>query len=226
MIDENEIQKQWLERVHALGRAQNRHLWSTLVAFLFFYALILSGPEGKTVTVPIISLPLDAQVVLAAGPFVLALLIVATLGSMDAWRDAIKEYTDLDWRAAADRLDLNPNVLDLVLYTTRGVPLPPFRKLLGNAIVLCGYPGYFTLVCAEAYWLFRWLCFSSAPGSTVFIVVAAVFLPFAIGLVMRLWWRRIMQVFPGVDAWWQGMKDCSLGSIMRKFGSHSTDICW
>ncbi len=108
MIDRLEVRKQWLERVHAVGRAQSRHLWVTLVAAIFFFALRHSATNGEKVTVPLIDLKLDAQAVLAAGPFILALLIVATLGSMRAWRDALEQYAGKNWRAAADRLDSYP----------------------------------------------------------------------------------------------------------------------
>ena len=188
--DASEVGRQWLDRAHAVGRAQARHLWITLIAALFFFALRNSALVGQEVNVPIVDLKLDAQSMLAAGPAILALLVIAALGSMQAWGEALEHYAGVQWSAVADRLDLSPTVLDFALYTTRGWP-----PRLNGTVKFFGYPAFLVAVLVEALWLYQWLWFSSAPGRIFFAVSAAPLLLGGGALLVHLFWLRIKGLF-------------------------------
>lgn len=190
MTDESETRKQWLDRAHALGRAQTTYLWGTLVTAIFFFALRQSCAKGQDVSVPIIDLKLDARAVLATGPFVLALLVVATIGSMQAWGAALKKYagdscSDAD---TTDRLDQFPTVLDLAHFAARQGP-----RWLDPTILVLGYPGFMTLVVIEAVWILCWLWLNDVPGRIVLILIAVPALLGAIVLVAQMWKKRLRQ---------------------------------
>lgn len=188
----SDIQKQWLERVQAVGRAQARYFWIMLVSGVFFCGLRYSAEGASQVTVPVINLKLDASAVLASGPFLLSLLVVATVGTMRAWRDALIEYAGDDWEEAAARLDRNPIVFDFALYAARG------RRLLKYVVFAFGYTTFLTVVVVEAVWLLWWLTWSSAPGKTIWIVIAAPFLLGAVQMVLAMWGDRFARAH---DKW-------------------------
>lgn len=185
MSEASDTRLQWLDRAHAVGRAQARHLWLTLIAAVFFFALKNSSLSCQDVTVPIVDLKLNAEAVLAAGPAILALLLVATLGSMKAWARALEEYAGEDWAKEADRLDLSPTLVDFALSATGGSPpaLVEFFKLIA-------YPGYLTLVLVESGWLYLWLLSADVSGSIGFLIVGAPLLLGATFLVARMWLVR------------------------------------
>ncbi|MBW7933430.1 MAG: hypothetical protein H3C62_07420, partial [Gemmatimonadaceae bacterium] len=192
--EEAEVRSQWLDRANAVGRAQARHLWITLITALFFFALGHSALAGQEVSVPIVNLKLDAQSVLAAGPAILALLIIAALGSMQAWGEALEHYAGVNWSSVADRLDHSPTVLDFALYTTRSWP-----PALNGAAKLLGYPAFLAIALMEALWLSRWLWLSTAPGRNFFLAVAAPLLLCAGTLLLRMFWLRLKGMFPKED---------------------------
>jgi hypothetical protein len=130
-------------RFQAVGRAQSRYFLLSLLVSA--YTLGLSFTPGDTVSVAILGLPdVPKAIVNAAATLVLAVLLLALFGSMQAAREAGAELrarlsddgvTQVAWHA----FDEHPNVADLLGYATY-VGGKPSVKWLTRLGVLVLYP--------------------------------------------------------------------------------------
>jgi hypothetical protein len=160
-----------------VGRAQARYLWLLLVAGLFYLALDsqLSGPADGAgeLVVPLVNLTLSAVPVWASGPAVLCILLLATHGSLRAYRTAAAAV-GVEAFGLGEEHDGSPNALDFVVYTTSESPR------WARGLLLFTYPLYLGLFCVEAWWL--WLALYRRPGvpaKPLFVAVGGVLLLFA-----------------------------------------------
>ena len=159
---------QWLRRLDATGRAQDRYLWIILLTGLFYFALRFSNAGAQAVSVPLISLTLDATAVLAAGGTVLAFEVLSAIGALMAWTNALRSYAPKSWRDDAERLDTHPNALDLAIYAMPGgsASVRTLRTFV--------YPAYLGIALVESAWLQCWLWRSAAPARCVFLLLGFV----------------------------------------------------
>ncbi len=82
----------WVERFHAIGRAQARYLWVLLLACLFYGALVKSDTGGgAALEVPVLGLKLDSGWVLASAGPVISFLLLVILGALRASSNVIAE---------------------------------------------------------------------------------------------------------------------------------------
>ena len=191
MPDENETRKEWLDRAHAVGRAQARHFWLTLIATLFFFALRTSPGIDQFVRVPIVDLELPVKSLLGVGPIILALFVIAAIGSMAAWGHALEQYLGAKWKDAATRIDHAPTIIDFALIAFKGASLR-----IGKLVELFIYPTFLVVVLVEAIAECAWLYASDAPFRCVLLGIAAPIVVAATLLVGRFWWERLIQFKP------------------------------
>jgi hypothetical protein len=184
-MDTDKQSEQWLKRLEATGRAQSRYLWITLVACLFFLALHSSTSGAQQISVPIVDLKLDSRAVLASGGTIVAFVVLASLGAIFAWSNALRQCSGESWREDAERLDVHPNALDLAIYTTS-----ESTPLLRN-VVRFVYPAYMTVALFESAWLQWWLWQNPAPARWFFVVAGALVWGRAMWLAARVWGQRI-----------------------------------
>ena len=140
----------WLRRIEATGKAQARYLWLLLLVGLFFAALRVRVPPAQQITVPVVDLDLDACTVLAAGGPIIAFLILAVMGAIRAWTQALQQVRGTSPPLNAEPLDTYPNAIDLALYTTDRSP-----RWLRNLLYFAE-PIYLTAAVVEAAWLGWW----------------------------------------------------------------------
>jgi|GEM_PF-1779178 len=184
-------QQHWLRRLEATGRAQARYLWLVLVVGLFYAALRVRGTDPEQITVPIVSLKLDAATVLASGGPIVAFLVLVIMGAIRAWTHALEQYRGTSPANDAEQLDTHPNALDLAMYTTDKSPAV-MRHLLSFV-----YPLFLTAALVESVWLGWWLWSDPVvPGREYFLVAWVVsWIPAAVLVLSNMWWKRIRQVF-------------------------------
>jgi hypothetical protein len=186
----NEPDRHWLERANAVGATQARYLWALLILILFYAALQVENASGgsASVRVPIVGLELSRIVVLASGPGVLSLIVLAIVGSMRALRrgreQALKSHT-------GEEFDLHPNVIDLAFYAPPG-SASPFVHLARTV-----YAVVLSLGLAEGAWLASHLLarheIDGWPASYVVVleVIGALLWVRAAWLVGGVWIRSI-----------------------------------
>ena len=112
---------QWLARAQALGKAQSRYLWTLLIVAAFYIALEAGTTTKSEMTVPLLELDISRQIVLACGPLVLSFLILAAMGSLQAYSEAcvnLHQGENFD----PEQYDISPNAIDLAVYTTSRSP--------------------------------------------------------------------------------------------------------
>jgi hypothetical protein len=116
-------QKDWRERFRAVALAQGRYLYVLLIVALFFAALAdanawnLKDAHGDQ-ELSLIGIKLNARTLLAAGAPVLALVILAALGTFPALAYAHERAAKglVDDRVF-ERLDSVPTAIDFVVYS-------------------------------------------------------------------------------------------------------------
>ena len=180
----------WLERAKAVGATQARYLWALLILILFYAALQLENVSGGSaaVKVPMVGLELSRMVVLASGPGVLSLIVLAIVGSMRALRrgreQALKGHTD-------EEFDLHPNVIDLAFYA------PPGSTSLFVHLARTIYAVFLSSALAEGVWLAWHMLARGAleerltPYVVVVEVIGALLWLRAAWLVGEVWFRSI-----------------------------------
>lgn len=188
----------WVERVHALARTQAHYVWILLVTGLFYFSLPTGTPangQGQaTPVVPFLGIPFDSHQILLTGPFVLSFLVLAFSGAVRAFKraseNALPDERNDTW--AAEKLDVYPNAIDMVVYHTENTP----RWIV--AIGYFGYPFYLTVFLLEAVWIW-YVSLSTATGvAQLSISIASVLaLGPACWQVVGGWRRRLQIVFSG-----------------------------
>ncbi len=138
--------------------------------------------------VPMVELGLSRMVVLASGPGVLSLIVLAIVGSMRALRrgreQALKGHT-------GEEFDLHPNVIDLAFYA------PPGSARVFLHLARSIYALFLSLALAEGVWLaWHMLARSALAGRLApYVVVVEVIGAFlwlrAAWLVGEVWFRSI-----------------------------------
>ena len=201
----------WIERAHALARTQANYVWILLVTGLFYFSLSdKSGSVSQSQSspeIPLLGFPLDTHLVVLTAPLVLSLLILAFSGAVRAFKRAsdaaLSNARNGNW--AAEKLDIHPNAIDMVVYHTEDTP---------QWIVTIGYflyPVYLSLFLIEAGWLwyvsFSWT--SGIPGISLSIV-SAVLLVCACWQVLVGWKRRFNLVRQGKHLKDDGQPDQSV----------------
>lgn len=190
----NEPDRHWLERAKAVGATQGRYLWALLILMLFYAALQVENVSGgsASVKVPVVGLELSRMVVLASGPAVLSLIVLAIVGSMRALRrgreQALKTHT-------GEEFDLHPNVIDLAFYAPPG-SAAPFVHLARTV-----YAVFLSLSLAEGVWLASHMLASHVlDGRPAFYVAV-------IEVIGALLWVRAAWLVGGV--WIRSVRDYS-----------------
>ena len=188
MTTDTKAKEQWLVRANAVGSAQARNFWFLLVAAIFLFALRSADAEGTGVRVPIVDLLLDRDAVLAVGPLVLTLSLIAAHGSMAAWGDALRSAQGDAWASEADRFDLHPTQVDFLLYAVREWPFE-----VGDLMKLVCYPLFLSLVTIEATFEWARLVAERTWTELALAVVSAPLLLIASLLTLRLWRLRVRE---------------------------------
>ncbi len=174
----------WVERFHAIGRAQARYLWVLLLACLFYGALVKSDTGGgAALEVPVLGLKLDSGWVLASAGPVISFLLLVILGALRASSNVIAELKLGAGNYSAERLDAHPNAIDLAVYTTKKSPR------LVAAVAYFAYPLFLSGALFEAAWL-TLSKGASGPHPRILMAVSTVlWLPAFLQLV-AMWWAR------------------------------------
>jgi len=177
----------WLERVHAVGAAQARYLWTLLILMLFYAGLHLqtaSTPDKVSTKIPIVDLEINTLLVLSSGTGILSLIVLAIAGSMRALRRA-REVALGD--RTGEEFDLHPNLIDLAFYAPPGSAGPFVHLALGV------YAIFLLLALVEGVWLGRSMYDPRLPWPyTVTITVLGVLLWIrAAWLVGGVWLRCV-----------------------------------
>ncbi len=180
----------WVDRFHAVGRAQSRYLYSLLVVCLFFWALysrLASEQHGTALSIPIAGIEIDGFVVLASGPVVISLVLLAALGTFPAIRTAQEKIGALG--TPFEALDTSPTAIDFIVYSRHeGV-----RRL-----ALLSYPFALTLALVEAVWLWNESrARPELPGHSLFVVVGALLLVWSTLRLVAYWWFKMRHMFTG-----------------------------
>lgn len=191
-----DVSQQWIKRLDALGRAQSHLLWILLVVGLFFLGVHFqvfpsAGEPPESVAVPLVQVTLSSKVIWASGPAVLFLLILATFGSLRAYRTAWRALRLHERRdGSAEPFDVYPNLIDLAAYTTRSTPRS-VRWVLGLS-----YPFVLSLFVLEGLWLLAKLLplAPDLPGGRAFLLAGLVLGTGATVATLQLWYRRVFQI--------------------------------
>lgn len=198
--------ERWLERLHAVGKAQRRYLWVLLVAAVFFLALQgqLSGDAAsKSLAIPFLQIEVSARTVWGFGPLVLGFLLNVLMGALRAYRSPLEALErDLGTEMANEALDAHPNALDFAVYTTHESP-----GWLKRLLILT-YPTVLTLIWAEAVWLLELLAGrqSEVPLGRWLFWTAILVLAAATYQLLRYWGRNLGKAFSGAF-WLSGDED-------------------
>ena len=196
----------WRQRFEAVARAQSRYLYVLLVAGVFYLALdsqihVAFQERPRSVTLPIVGVPVDPIVVWATAPTVLGLICLAALGTFPALRFAYKRMECGEDDEAFEARDIVPTAIDFVVYC-RTWRLP-------SALGLLAYPTALTLFVWEGTWL--WLRIhalrDAVNHSCVLLVLGFVVMVFAWGRLPAFWvykgrraWRKLARRGPGPAA--------------------------
>jgi hypothetical protein len=178
----------WRGRFEAIARAQSHYLWFVLVVTAFYLALQYA--PDQSVTVPILDLALNSNVVLAVGGPALSLLLVALVGSLLEWGHTAERAFGPSWRDVIERYDLHPTVFDLAHYTVR-----ERSRVLDIVAYFLFYPTFLMVALAEGASLLVWLARHQAPGRVLFLVLGVSLWLWAAWLVLsEIWWQRLKKV--------------------------------
>ena len=188
----------WSARAHALARTQANYVWILLVTGMFYFSLSSnSGSVSQSQSepeIPLLGFPLDTHLVVLTAPLVLSFLILAFSGAVRAFKHAsdaaLSNESNEKW--AAEKLDIHPNAIDMVVYHTKKTP---------KWIVTIGYfsyPAYLSVFLIEAGWLW-YISFSWASGilGVALPIASAVLLVCACWQVLVGWIRRFNLVRQG-----------------------------
>lgn len=187
---------EWKARFHALSRVQARALYLLFVFGVFYWTLprptqSATQPQSNTNAVPLIGLPVDTSLLQQTGPLVLAFIMLIALGTFPALRTARDR---LGTRALSDsdfeRLDVMPTPLDLITYLR--IPDSRFKRL-----GLLAYPTFFTLFCAEAWYLGLNIGKhgTSSLSLTVLVSLGVVCLILCSLRILQLWRSKVGELF-------------------------------
>jgi hypothetical protein len=123
---------------------------------------------------------------------VLSVLLLAAHGSLRAYKTAAAALS-VESFGVGEELDVAPNALDFVIYTTSASPN------WARSLLLFTYPLYMALFCAEAWWLL-WAVYSTAalPFKSLFVSLGGVLTVFATWRVVEYLWRNSHRA---VDVW-------------------------
>jgi len=183
----------WVERLHAVGKAQERYLWILVVLAIFYGALHVRltspGAEADTpLTIPFIGLELEASVVRASGPFLLSFVLLAFFGALRAFGRASKVLglnSPVVPPGSLEGLDIYPNALELAVYTTSDTP----KKL--RQFLYLTYPILMLAILLEAAWIGVAVVRTTPPPSGPgWFVLAAV--PLWIGAAYQVAWLHFI----------------------------------
>jgi hypothetical protein len=169
-----------------------------LVSGIFFISLA-KGPESPNCVdaaheIPLIGFQLDTQLILLSGPLVLSFLILAFSGAVRAFNyaSAASHSDQVDGPWIAEKLDVHPNAIDMMVYHTPATP----RWIV--TIGYFAYPLYLTIFLVEAAWLW----YVSIPildeiaHATIGALSVLVWLP-ACWQVAHGWIKRLVTVREG-----------------------------
>lgn len=184
---DDELRALWLDRLHAVSKAQARYLYTLLVLALFFWALrsqIASTPEHSSIKVPLVGLPVDSHVVLASGPIVLSLAVLAILGTFPAVSRAYDEYKRRSPSPNEfEAIDTNPNAIDLAVYSR------PESK--SSSLGLISYPLVLSLTVFESGVLLVWLACSEVSARIIFFPLGVLVTVAALPRLLSLWRSKL-----------------------------------
>lgn len=193
MVNENDddrLRDAWLARLHAVSKAQGRYLYVLMLLALFFWALLDQVVEASDteITLPFLFVPVSSRVILAAGPSVLSLMVLAILGSLQAVRRAREEYERLAPGVGHvfEALDTAPNAIDLVVYGRAR----PWVTELG----LVSYPLLLSLAIVESMLILRWLWCSSVAGKIIFLPLGVLCTLAALPRLISLWRSKVAEM--------------------------------
>ncbi len=180
-----ELDPHWIARLNAVGGTQARYLWVLFILGIFYAALAtgISVPS-TTQEVPLVGLRLGTAWVLATAGPVLAFIVLVLTGSLRAWTNAANQLKLKQGDYLAERLDTQPNAVDLAVYTTK--ESPRFLAVLGYF----AYPVVLSAALFEAAWITITHRGSSTLSLTFFFASAVVWIP-AAAQVLLIWWRRL-----------------------------------
>lgn len=136
----------WASRFQAVARAQARYLYLLLVLCIFFWALrgrLLFAGEAGEITLPIVNVPVSGYVPLVLAPAVLALVLLAVLGTFPASREAYSRLAETE--KGLEAYNSVPTAIDFVVYSRSNGAL--------SRLSLLSYPAALTLAYVEAAWL-------------------------------------------------------------------------
>ena len=181
----------WRERAHALARTQANYVWILLVTGIFYFSL----PSGNSSfdqsqgvrEYPFAGVLLNGYQILLSAPFVLSFLILAFSGAVRAFNRASEKTLpeDYDETWAAERLDVFPNAIDMVVYHTEETP----RWIV--TLGYFGYPLYLSVFLLEAIWLWGIsLCVASNVAQFAVSMASVLVLGPACWQVVGAWRRR------------------------------------
>jgi len=170
----SEFDEQWLARLQAVGKVQERYVWLLFLSCLFYGSL---DSSVESIEVPIVGLELLASTVRASGPAVISFIVLTFTGALRASGTATRELGLKRVDCRAEKLDLHPNSIDLAFYTSKRSA----RWLA--AVTHFKYPVFFSL----ALFVALWVLLQSYQGASVRGSVLA-------GLGGLLWLLAIIQV--------------------------------
>lgn len=184
---DDDLRARWLDRLHAVSRAQARYLYTLLVLALFFWSLrsqIAATPEHSSIKVPLVGLAVDSHVVLASGPIALSLTVLAMLGTFPAVERAYKEYKRRSpSQNEFEAIDTNPNAIDLAVYSRQGSKW--------GSLGLISYPLVLSLVVFESVVLLVWLACSEVSAKIIFFPLGVLVTMAALPRLLSLWWSKL-----------------------------------
>jgi hypothetical protein len=188
--DPRAAEKQWLTRLDAVAKAQEKYIWAIVLAAVFFWALqssVIAGEgESELIEAPIFEIKLAASVVWAAGPAVLSFLVLALYGSLRAVAAALDKLGHPN--EVPEAFDVAPNALDFAVYRT------PHSHPLWSLFSHFAYPIFVTLVLLETLIILEMLLlYLEIPvaGRWVFVILGAFLWALAVTQCRRQWYSRI-----------------------------------
>ena len=154
-MDELKTTDLWVARISSIGGAQARYLWLLMLFGILFLSL-KPATESASFEVPGIGFPIDVNILEAAAPLVLSILVILVHGTMRAHGGALRALgferdpdvlLSKDHQRLTEAIDASPNPLDFAAYTWEKWERSPYVFLLMN------YPLYLATFLVEALYL-------------------------------------------------------------------------